>query len=190
MAKLLIFSFLFLNLGTFSLHAHLEDPALRQRILKTVKENLSVKNKVYAHVITSTIMHEAYKYRLDPYIIAAVIKGESNFNPRAVGSMGEIGLMQLKESTAKWITKKMKISWRGKRSLYDPLTNIKIGSAYLGYLNEKLESHGGHLYLDAYNRGYWSVAKSLAKNIQPAIYSKNIMKKYLSLNSANESSKI
>lgn len=135
-------------------------------------------------------MHESYKYHLDPYIIAAVIKGESRFNPKAIGSMGEIGLMQLKESTAKWIAKKMNIPWRGKKSLYDPLTNIKIGSAYLGYLNERLAEHGETLYLDAYNMGYGSVAKSLSKNIRPRIYSKNIMKMYLSLNEVEEVSKI
>jgi soluble lytic murein transglycosylase-like protein len=164
------------------LHAHQEDFKIQKRILQTVEKNLSGKNKVHAEEIASSIMKQAFRYHLDPYIIAAVIKGESNFNPRAVGSMGEIGLMQLKEKTAIWISRKMHLKWEGKKSLYNPVRNIELGSAYLGYLNGRLGKSGGYLYLAAYNMGYYSVARNLAKKIHPEIYSKHIMKKYLTLN--------
>ncbi|MGG6893910.1 lytic transglycosylase domain-containing protein [Rhizobium sp. BR 315] len=56
----------------------------------------------------------------------AVIKIESNFNPKTHGSAGEIGLMQIKPATARL----MGYSGRAK-GLYDPETNIKFGMKYL-----------------------------------------------------------
>jgi soluble lytic murein transglycosylase-like protein len=57
----------------------------------------------------------------------AVVRHESNFNARATGRAGEVGLMQIKYSTAKGI------GYRGSRqALYDPATNIAWGMKYLG----------------------------------------------------------
>jgi len=56
----------------------------------------------------------------------AVVKVESNFNPRARGSHGEVGLMQIKPSTAR------AIGYRGTTAaLYDPDTNLAWGMRYL-----------------------------------------------------------
>jgi soluble lytic murein transglycosylase-like protein len=57
----------------------------------------------------------------------AVIRYESNYNPRVTGRAGEIGLMQIKLQTARGI------GYRGSRKgLYDPATNIAWGMKYLG----------------------------------------------------------
>jgi soluble lytic murein transglycosylase-like protein len=57
----------------------------------------------------------------------AVIRYESNYNPRVTGRAGEIGLMQIKLETARGI------GYRGSRKgLYDPATNIAWGMKYLG----------------------------------------------------------
>jgi hypothetical protein len=63
-----------------------------------------------------------------PYALAhAVVQVESGFRPRARGSVGEIGLMQLRKSTARGM------GYRGStRGLYHPETNIKYGMRYLG----------------------------------------------------------
>ncbi|NBN63359.1 transglycosylase SLT domain-containing protein [Microvirga tunisiensis] len=56
----------------------------------------------------------------------AVIKVESNYNPRARGSAGEVGLMQIKPATARGL------GFRGSvRALYDPATNLEWGMRYL-----------------------------------------------------------
>ncbi|MCD7110753.1 lytic transglycosylase domain-containing protein [Rhizobium sp. DKSPLA3] len=56
----------------------------------------------------------------------AVIRVESNFNPKARGSAGEIGLMQIKPATARMM------GYDGSRAgLFDPETNIKFGMKYL-----------------------------------------------------------
>ncbi|WP_082476858.1 lytic transglycosylase domain-containing protein [Rhizobium sp. Leaf371] len=56
----------------------------------------------------------------------AVIRVESNFNPKARGSAGEVGLMQIKPATARMM------GYGGSRAgLFDPETNIKFGMKYL-----------------------------------------------------------
>ncbi|MCP4316025.1 MAG: lytic transglycosylase domain-containing protein [Hyphomicrobiales bacterium] len=70
------------------------------------------------HGIPSTLAH-------------AVVSVESNFNPKARGRAGEIGLMQIKLATARLM------GYRGsKKGLYDPETNIKYGMKYLGKAHE------------------------------------------------------
>jgi len=57
----------------------------------------------------------------------AVVMVESNYNAKARGGAGEIGLMQIKLSTAR------SMGYRGSRAgLYDPATNLKYGMKYLG----------------------------------------------------------
>jgi len=63
-----------------------------------------------------------------PYALArAVVQVESGFRASARGGVGEIGLMQLRKSTARGM------GYRGStRALYNPETNIKYGMRYLG----------------------------------------------------------
>lgn len=57
----------------------------------------------------------------------AVVRVESNYNPRMRGSAGEIGLMQVKLGTAR------QMGYRGTaKGLYEPETNIRYGMRYLG----------------------------------------------------------
>lgn len=67
-----------------------------------------------------------------PFDLAhAVVKVESNFNPKARGSAGEVGLMQIKPATARMM------GYSGsKRGLFDPETNIKFGMKYLAMAHE------------------------------------------------------
>jgi soluble lytic murein transglycosylase-like protein len=61
----------------------------------------------------------------------AVVRVESNFNPRARGSAGEIGLMQIKPATARMMGYQ-----GGAKGLYDPETNIKFGMKYLAMAHD------------------------------------------------------
>jgi soluble lytic murein transglycosylase-like protein len=76
----------------------------------------------YAALITKY----AKKYGVSPELADAVVRIESNFNPKARGSAGEIGLMQIKPSTARMM------GYSGSaKGLYDPSTNIEYGMKYL-----------------------------------------------------------
>lgn len=95
------------------------------------------------------INEKATAYDLDPTLIKAVIKTESNWNSRAVSSKGAIGLMQLMPATAN----EMNVS-----NPFDPEDNIEGGAKYLRYL---LERFNGDLTLAlaAYNAGPKAVEK-------------------------------
>lgn len=76
----------------------------------------------YAKIISTY----AKKYGVPVELAHAVVKVESNFNPRARGSAGEIGLMQIKPATARMM------GYSGSsKGLYDPETNIQFGMKYL-----------------------------------------------------------
>lgn len=161
---------------TLSRIAKMKNVELKIRV--TVKDRLPKKFKGSSSVVAAAIMNESKKHGLDPYFVMAVIAGESSFNPLAVGPVGEIGMMQIRPATAEWICKKMKISWRGAKSLQNPVTNIKIGTAYLSMLRRQFD-YQGQLYLAAYNMGARSVKRALDKNIRPKDYPIHVMKRYI-----------
>jgi soluble lytic murein transglycosylase len=151
---------------------------IEKNIYEIVKNRIPKNYRFRALSVGRTIIDEAHKYSLDPYFILAVISGESNFNPNAIGPVGEIGMMQIRPSTGKWISKIIKTKWHGDRSLRDPVYNIKLGAAYLSWLRNKFQGHG-QLYLAAYNMGPHSVRRAVSKNIYPKDYPIHVMKRYV-----------
>ena len=105
----------------------------------------------------STIRREAAKNRLDPAWVAAEIRAESIFNPRARSPANAMGLMQVLPSTGAAVAKRNGIPYAGANSLYDSDTNIAIGSAYLRQMEDKY----GQTYvaIAAYNAGPAPVAR-------------------------------
>ncbi len=80
---------------------------------------------------TQIISKYAKAYGVPVDLAHAVVRVESNFNPRARGSAGEIGLMQIKPATARMM------GYSGSsKGLYDPETNIRYGMKYLATAHE------------------------------------------------------
>jgi soluble lytic murein transglycosylase len=146
-------------------------------VLRWTQEGLGKTWKKSAKAVSKTIVEQSLKYEFDPIFILSVIQSESGFNPHAKGTQGEIGLMQLMPDTAKWIAKKNKIKWTGKNCLRDPITNIKLGAAYLSSLRDEFDSHA-RLYLAAYNMGATNVNNALDNEIWPKDYPARVMKHY------------
>ena len=97
------------------------------------------------------VISEARERDLDPSLVLAVIEVESGFDNFAVSPAGAVGLMQILPSTGKALARRLGIPWRGSRTLFDPVANVKIGVAYLHELRERFD----HLptALAAYNWG-------------------------------------
>lgn len=151
---------------------------LAQKILATVEKNLPKKFKKDAHSVAQTIIEESEKNHLDPYFVMAVISGESSFNPLAIGPVGEIGMMQIRPATGKWMADIVKMKWKGDATLRDPVQNIKLGAAYLAWLRGKFDGHA-QLYLASYNMGARSVKNAVSRKIWPKDYPRHVMKRYL-----------
>ncbi len=100
----------------------------------------------------ATIRREATRNRLDPAWVAAEIRAESVFDPNARSQANAMGLMQVLPATGAEVARKAGLPWAGAQSLYDPDTNIALGSAYLRQL---LDRHGGKPFevIAAYNAG-------------------------------------
>lgn len=145
-------------------------------ILEIVKESLPIKYKPQSQNIAKAIIEEGNKYGMDPILLASVIKRESNFDPLVIGTVGEIGLMQIRPTTAKWLNDKSKIV--KKLDLRNPVVNIKVGAFFLNKLRNKFDQNGRH-YLSAYNMGPAKLRQNLKNNVNPKEYVTSVMKYYV-----------
>jgi soluble lytic murein transglycosylase len=100
----------------------------------------------------ATIRREAARNDLDPSWVAAEIRAESVFDIRARSSANARGLMQVVPATGAAEAKRLGLRWHGADTLYDPDTNIAIGTAYL---RKVLDRYGGKPYfaIAGYNAG-------------------------------------
>lgn len=106
--------------------------------------------KAYPQTYSEYVNNYATKYNVDPLLIFAIIKAESNFKIDAKSHNGAKGLMQLMESTALEVSKEKKVN------LYDAETNIKLGTYYFSQLLKKYDYQVG-IALAAYNAGMGNV---------------------------------
>lgn len=109
----------------------------------------------------------ATAYGVDPLLVLAVIRQESNFLPTALSSSDARGLMQLLPSTAKWIAESKVNERFSEDRLNDPDFNIRLGAWYLGYLIRLFDSDVPKA-VAAYNGGQGNVQRWAEKVSSPA----------------------
>ncbi len=94
---------------------------------RAARQQPQVEEEVHGPPFNSIITHYAKLYGVPVELAHAVIQVESNYRPTARGRAGEIGLMQIKHSTARMM------GYTGPaKDLYHPENNIKYGMKYLG----------------------------------------------------------
>lgn len=98
------------------------------------------------------------EFDVDPYLIAAIINVESRYDKDALSPKDARGLMQISSSTGHWGGKALSIEDFQLNTLFDPETNIRIGSWYLNTLSKEFDDNF-QLILAAYNGGSGNVNK-------------------------------
>jgi soluble lytic murein transglycosylase-like protein len=113
-------------------------------------QNSSPRNGFTQREIDEAIDTAATRHNVDPNLVRALVKVESNFNPNAVSRKGAMGLMQLMPQTAR----QLRLT-----NPFNPEQNIDAG---VRHLRDLLDSYNGdvRLSLAAYNAGMGAVARS------------------------------
>jgi soluble lytic murein transglycosylase len=103
----------------------------------------------------------ARRYGLEPALVKAVVWRESRFNPQALGRVGEIGLMQLREEAAREWAEAERIAGFAHEHCFDPATNTLAGTWYLRKLTRRYVQTDNPLAyaLADYNAGRGNVLK-------------------------------
>lgn len=152
-------------------------------IYRWTRERLPAEYKKNYKKIAQAIIDESLKHQFDPVFLLSIIQTESRFNPKSAGAAGEIGLMQILPSTGAWIAAKAKIPYKNKNTLRDPVSNIRLGAAYLAFLRDRFDMHA-RLYIAAYNMGQRNVDHAQSRNIWPKDYPGVVMRNYVEFYSA------
>jgi soluble lytic murein transglycosylase len=88
---------------------------------------------------------------LDPYLVASLIRQESEFNPAAISNRNAVGLMQLLPNTGKLVAREEKLRHFNSSQLFVPGVNLQLGTKYFRNMVDKFGSF--EYALAAYNAG-------------------------------------
>lgn len=106
------------------------------------------------------VFYFAERFNLEPELVFAVIHAESSFNANAVSISGASGLMQIMEPTAYWLAPQAGIENFSYTQIFDPETNILLGTFYLNMLKNRFGCI--EVALSAYNAGSGNVGNWLS----------------------------
>jgi len=113
---------------------------------------------LYPRAFSELVEPRATKYQLDPALVYALIRAESNFDPSAVSSAGAMGLSQVMPFLADATMRKMGLEKSGRDQYHGPELNLEIGFYHLNELQVRYHDSGPSpwpifLMLCAYNAG-------------------------------------
>ena len=151
------------------------------KTVKIISENNTTLDSKSIYEIAKTIYEESIKYNFNPLLITALIKTESDFNPKAVSDSYAYGLCQVRRFIAQELAENIGIEWDGaEKTLFDPVKNIQIGVYYLSILNR--DFNDVKTAVIAYNQGPYAVQEQLTNNQElPNNYVNKVLDYYANL---------
>ena len=111
----------------------------------------SVLEAYYPFPFQDTIERHARDKRLEPALVAGMIRQESAFDPDAESWAGARGLMQLMPATAQEVSRKLGLSWEA-RLLFEPERSVELGTSYFRHVLDRFDGNV-ELALAGYNGG-------------------------------------
>jgi len=105
----------------------------------------------YPVELVETVAEKAVEGSADPFLVAAVMREESHFNPGALSPVGALGLMQIMPSTGSQIARDLGEGF-AKKNLLDPGTSMRYGGWYLGQILKRFDGDAV-LAVAGYNAG-------------------------------------
>jgi soluble lytic murein transglycosylase len=139
----------------------------REFYITKIVNNISLNNNTLdsksIYEISKTIYEESIKYNFNPLLVTALIKVESNFEPKTISDSYAYGLCQVRRFIAPELAENIGIKWDGaEKTLFDPINNIKIGVYYLSILNRDFNDLKTAII--AYNQGPYKVQEQSTNN--------------------------
>jgi len=106
------------------------------------------------------LKRRAAPHKLDPYLVAGLIRQESEFNATAKSRAGALGLMQLMPATGRGLARQLGIGGISNRQLYNPDLSLRLGTFHFKKVLERFQ-HRLEYTLAGYNAGEHRVDKWL-----------------------------
>jgi soluble lytic murein transglycosylase-like protein len=111
--------------------------------------------------LSQAIERESTRYGLRRELVLAVMRTESGFYNWARSRVGALGLMQIMPATGKMLARQLGIRWNGPQTLFEPVTNVRLGVAYLARLHSRYGNWTPALA--AYNWGPGAIDRHLRR---------------------------
>ncbi len=138
-------------------------------------------SKVDKTKLAEVILEESNKHNVDPMLILALIETESTFRRWARSRKGARGLMQIRPFVGRSLAKELNLPWKGNKTLYDPYTNIQLGTYYFSKLLNNFDKNID-VALTAYNYGPTYVNRLIRKGKRvPQKYADRVITNYRNL---------
>jgi soluble lytic murein transglycosylase len=130
-----------------------------------------------ARIAIADVLMAAHRdHGIDPLLGLALIETESGFRPDAVSSVGALGLLQVHPFVGRAVAAQIGVTWSDRNTLFDPVSNVRIGLAYLAEMKARFGRLD--LALTAYNLGPNRLDQMLARGQQPQFaFSKTVLAK-------------
>lgn len=125
-------------------------------ILTVIFNYGNILKQFYPMPYQNTIIQYSTEAGIDPYLLTAIMKTESNFNPNAVSPKGARGLMQIMPETGEWIARQSGAGSFHPDMLFEPDTCISMSAWYIADLQEEF-GDSMVMVLAAYNGGRGNV---------------------------------